>query len=89
MLLAVTPQLVGNTGLRALRAPIAEPERFACEPKVDGVRGLVVYGPDGLETRNRSGIRRDWLRGDGFEAGLRASVIGSRSSGAGPSSTAS
>ena len=68
----VTPQLVGNTGLRVLRAAIAEPERFACEPKVDGVRGLVVYGPGGyLETRNRSGIRRDWLRGDAFEGGLR------------------
>jgi ATP-dependent DNA ligase len=63
---------VGNTGLRALRAAIVEPERYACEPKVDGVRGLVVYGPDRtLETRNRSGIRRDWLRGDAFEGGLR------------------
>jgi ATP-dependent DNA ligase len=69
--LAVTPQLVGNTGLRALRAAIAEPERFACEPKVDGVRGLVLYGPSGVETRNRRGKRRDWLRGDGFERGLR------------------
>jgi ATP-dependent DNA ligase len=68
----VTPQLVGNTGLRALRAAIAEPDRFACEPKVDGVRGLVVYTPDRtVETRNRTGIRRDWLRGDGFESGLR------------------
>lgn len=72
MVPSVTPQLVGNTGLRALRAAIAEPERFACEPKVDGVRRLVVYGPGGtLETRNRSGIRRDWLRGDAFEGGLR------------------
>jgi ATP-dependent DNA ligase len=70
MLPPVIPQLVGNTGLRALRAAIAEPERFACEPKVDGVRGL-VYGPDGLETRNRRGERRDWLRGDRFEGGLR------------------
>jgi ATP-dependent DNA ligase len=42
------------------------------EPKVDGVRGLVVFQPDGsLEMRNRRGIRRDWLRGDRFEAGLR------------------
>jgi ATP-dependent DNA ligase len=71
MLPAVTPQLVANTGLRALRAAIAEPERFACEPKVDGVRGLVAYGPDGIETRNRRGERRDWLRRDGFEDGLR------------------
>jgi bifunctional non-homologous end joining protein LigD len=67
----VTPQLVGNAGLRALRAAIAEPERFACEPKVDGVRGLVVYGPDGVETRNRRGERRDWLRRTAFEAGLQ------------------
>jgi ATP-dependent DNA ligase len=67
----VIPQLVGNTGLRALRAAIAEPERFACEPKIEGVRGLVVYGPDGIETRNRRGERRDWLRRDGFERGLR------------------
>jgi ATP-dependent DNA ligase len=51
---------------------IREPERFACEPKVDGVRGLVVYQPDGsIETRNRRGERRDWLRRDAFEAGLR------------------
>src|SRR5919198_37116 len=72
MLPAVRPQLVANNGLRALRAAIAEPERFACEPKVDGVRGLVVYQPDGsIETRNRRGERRDWLRGDGFEASLR------------------
>lgn len=55
-----------------MRQAIAEPERFACEPKVDGVRGLIVYGPGGtLETRNRHGIRRDWLRGDAFEGGLR------------------
>jgi ATP-dependent DNA ligase len=33
---------------------------------------LVVYQPDGLiETRNRRGERRDWLRGDTFERGLR------------------
>ena len=72
MIPSVTPQLVGNNGLHALRAAIAEPDRFACEPKVDGVRGLVVYQPGGsLETRNRHGQRRDWLRGDDFEAGLR------------------
>ena len=67
----VTPQLVANNGTAALRAAIADPERYACEPKVDGVRGLVVYGSDGLETRNRHGVRRDWLRGDDFERGLR------------------
>jgi ATP-dependent DNA ligase len=59
-------------GARALRQAIAEPERFVCEPKVDGVRGLVVYGPEHtIDTRNRRGERRDWLRGDEFEAGLR------------------
>jgi bifunctional non-homologous end joining protein LigD len=68
----VTPQLVSNDGQRALRAAIRDPEGFACEPKVDGVRGLVVYQPDGsIETRNRRGERRDWLRGDAFERGLR------------------
>jgi bifunctional non-homologous end joining protein LigD len=69
---AVVPQLVANDGDRALRQAIADPERFACEPKVDGVRGLVVYQPERvLEMRNRRGERCDWLRGDGFEAGLR------------------
>jgi bifunctional non-homologous end joining protein LigD len=68
----VLPQLVANNGLLALRAAIAEPDRWAIEPKVDGVRGLIVFQPDGLlEARNRLGIRRDWLRGDEFEAGLR------------------
>src|SRR3954471_20743686 len=54
-----------------MRRAIAGPDRFACEPKVDGVRGLVVYSDGELETRNRQGVRRDWLRRDGFEAGLR------------------
>jgi hypothetical protein len=68
----VVPMLVANNGIAALRAAIAEPDRYACEPKVDGVRGLVVYRQDGdLETRNRNGVRRDWLRGDAFEGGLR------------------
>ena len=36
------------------------------------MRGLGVYQAGGhLETRNRYGVRRDWLRGDGFERGLR------------------
>jgi bifunctional non-homologous end joining protein LigD len=69
---AVIPHLVANDGAKALRQAIADPERFACEPKVDGVRGLVVYQPERvLEMRNRRGQRRDWLRGDEFEAGLR------------------
>jgi hypothetical protein len=68
----VTPQLVANNGFDALRSAIADPERFVVEPKVDGVRGLVVYGKgETLETRNRHGARRDWLRGDAFEPGLR------------------
>jgi ATP-dependent DNA ligase len=55
-----------------LRQAIADPGRFACEPKVDGVRGLVIYQPGRiLEMRNRRGERRDWLRGDAFETGLR------------------
>jgi ATP-dependent DNA ligase len=69
---AVVPQLVANDAPRALRRAIADPERFACEPKVDGVRGLVVYGTEHtVETRNRRGERRDWLRGNEFEMGLR------------------
>jgi hypothetical protein len=68
----VLPQLVANDGLLALQAAIADPERFAVEPKVDGVRGLVVFDSDGtLQTRNRRGIRRDWLQGDAFDDGLR------------------
>src|SRR5688572_26980886 len=66
------PELVANDGARALRQAIDDPERFACEPKVDGVRGLVVYMPDRtIKMRNQRGERRDWLRGDDFEAGLR------------------
>jgi hypothetical protein len=91
MVPSVTPQLVANNGLRALRLAITDPERFACERKVDGVGGLVVYQPDGtIETRNRRGERRDWLRGDAFEGGMRrASRIDSRSSGTERPSTVS
>ena len=64
MLPTVVPQLVANDGAKALRQAIADPERFACEPKVDGVRGLVVYQPGRvMEMRNRRGEKRDWLRG--------------------------
>jgi len=70
--LDVLPQLVGNRGFAGLRLAIADPNRFAIEPKVDGVRGLLAFLPGGtVETRNRRGIRRDWLRGDDFEVGLR------------------
>src|SRR6187431_3102192 len=72
MIPTVVPQLVANDGARALRQAIADPDRFACEPNVDGVRGLVVYQPERvLEMRNRRGEKRDWLRGDEFERGLR------------------
>lgn len=72
MLPLVLPQLVANDGARVLRQAIADPGRYAFEPKVDGVRGLVCYQPDGtIETRNRRGERRNWLRADEFEAGLR------------------
>src|SRR3954454_7288951 len=71
MVPAVLPQLVANDGTRALRAAAADPERFACEPKVDGVRGLLVFDGDSVAMYNRRGVRRDWLRGDGFESGLR------------------
>ena len=71
MVPTVTPQLLGNVGLRALRNAAAEPQRWAIEPKVDGVRGLVVFDGGRIETRIRQGVARDWLRGDAFEAGLR------------------
>lgn len=61
-MLDVLPQLLASNGHGALRAAIADPSRFAIEPKVDGVRGLVVFGRDGqLETRNRHGQSRRWL----------------------------
>ena len=72
MVLDVLPQLVSNDGRRALLAAIADPGRFAIEPKIDGVRGLIVFRPDGVvETRNRSGQARDWQRYRPFAVGLR------------------
>jgi hypothetical protein len=71
-LLDVLPQLVRNRGVDGLRQAIRHPERFAIEPKVAGVRGLLAFLPDGTtEKGNRSRIHRDRLRGDGFEVGLR------------------
>ena len=68
----VIPQLVGGAGPEPLHAAIAEPLRNAIEPKVDGVRGLVVYQPDGnLETRNRRGEVRSWLRDQPLARELR------------------
>src|SRR5687767_10620608 len=67
------PQLLANNGVEAMRAAIADPERYAIEPRVDGVRGLIVFQPAGtIEARNRSGERRDWFRHRPFLAGLRA-----------------
>ena len=84
MVPTVGPQLLGNNGTVALRAAIKDPLRYAVEPKVDGVRGLVVFGPDGLETRNRHGVRRGWLRGDRGPGGLgRPAWPGTRISGPG------
>jgi ATP-dependent DNA ligase len=72
---AVIPQLLASDGARAFRAAIADPDRFACEPKVDGVRGLVVYEDGAVHMRNRRGERRNWLRGDAFETGLRRLAV--------------
>jgi bifunctional non-homologous end joining protein LigD len=70
--LEVLPQLLGNRGVIGLNLAIAHPDRYAIEPKVDGVRGLIVFRPDGvIETRNRSGIVRDWQRHRPFSVGLR------------------
>lgn len=69
--LAIAPQLVGNNGLDALRAAIAEPERYAIEPKVDGVRGLVAFDGDRIMIRNRKGhMRERWLACQPFRHGL-------------------
>src|SRR5207244_6665845 len=68
----VLPHLVANDGIRALQAAIFDPDAWAVEPKVDGVRLLLTFQSDRtLETRNRRGVRRDWLRGDALEDGLR------------------
>ena len=36
------------------------------------MRCLLSFADGALTTRNRQGIRRDWLRGDSFETGLRS-----------------
>ena len=61
--LTVRPQLLANPGLGVLADVAKDPNRWAIEPKVDGIRRLVAYSPDEtIETRNRHGERRDWLR---------------------------
>ena len=66
MIPAVVPQLVANDGTRALRHAIADPERFACEPKVHRVRGLLVYQPErvleGVVLKDRTSTYRDGTR---------------------------
>jgi len=70
--LPVLPQLVANPGLRVLPDVAQEPDRWAIEPKVDGIRCLVAYLPiETLETRNRHDEPRDWLRHAAFAAGVR------------------
>ena len=69
--IAIAPQLVGNNGLEALRAAIAAPERYAIEPKVDGVRGMLAFEGDNITIRNRKGmVRERWLACQPFQRGL-------------------
>jgi ATP-dependent DNA ligase len=69
----VTPQLVANDGVKAMQRAIADPTSYAIEPKVDGVRGLLVFREDGVvEARNRRGLSRDWFRHEPFRRGIRA-----------------
>ena len=89
MVSPVIPQLVANDGTRALRQAIANPERFACEPKVDGVRGVVIYQPGRvLEMRNRRGEKRDCSEAMPSRQDYDASAIACRTSGKERSSTA-
>jgi ATP-dependent DNA ligase len=70
--LDVIPQLCSAAGLKPLRAAVAEPTRYAIEPKVDGVRGLIVYEPSGVLTaRNRQGQQRQWLHDQPLARELR------------------
>ena len=72
MLPSVTPQLLANDGVRALRLAIADPDRYAIEGKIDGVRGLVTFDEGArLAMRNRRGEPRQWLRGQPLEGSLR------------------
>jgi hypothetical protein len=69
----VTPQLVANDGVKAMQRAIADPDAYAIEPKVDGVRGLIVFREDHVvEARNRRGLSRDWLRFEPFRRGIHA-----------------
>jgi len=69
----LVPQLVSNDGVRAMQRAIADPSAYAIEPKVDGVRGLLVFREERvIEARNRRGLSRDWFRHDPFRRGVRA-----------------
>jgi ATP-dependent DNA ligase len=60
-----------------MRRAIADPARFAIEPKVDGVRGIVSLLPGGLvEVRNRRGKIRDWFRRSSLPDAFR--LLGAR-----------
>jgi ATP-dependent DNA ligase len=69
----LTPQLIANDGVKAMQRGIADPDAYAIEPKVDGVRGLLVVREDHVvEVRNRRGLSRDWFRHEPFRRGIRA-----------------
>ena len=71
MIPVFAPQLVSNDGVAMLRAAIASPDRYAIEPKVDGVRALVTFGPEGVEVRGRKGrLRSSWLAGRELRSAL-------------------
>ena len=60
------------TTVYARCGPRSPTQTDSVEPKIDGVRGLIVFRPDGVvETRNRSGQVRDWQRHRPSAAGLR------------------
>jgi hypothetical protein len=87
---SVIPQLVANTGVRALRAAIAEPDRYVVEPKVDGVRGLVVSVQTG-RLRRATGAANGVTgsAATGSRAACGGWLTGCRSCGTAQSSTAS
>ena len=63
MLPTFAPQLVAADGAGALRAAIREPDRYALEPKMDGVGAMVTFDGDRLEIRGKRGqLRSSWLR---------------------------
>jgi bifunctional non-homologous end joining protein LigD len=60
-----------------MQRAIADPSAYAIEPKVDGVRGFLVFRDERvLETRNRRGEVRDWFRRE--PAATAFGAIGSR-----------